>query len=224
MVKRLVNKVCAACISAGILATGAQASEIREWNFQVYLNEREIGHHKVQVQQNSGETRVEVEAKFAVKFLFVTAYRYLHTASEIWQGDCLSSISTDTNDNGDVLSIRSSFSDDSLQIRTKNEQSYLQGCVRSFAYWNPEWLATEKLLNTQNGEYETVLVTDKGMQSLEFKGQQVNARKLELQAGDKALDLWYTEQNDWIALQTRVAGGRLLSYYREPTESGEVSG
>ena len=45
------------------------------------------------------------EARFDVRFLFVSAYRYEHEAVERWQGGCLRELQSRTVTNGERVAV-----------------------------------------------------------------------------------------------------------------------
>lgn len=191
------------------------ASESKTWEFRVFLDDREIGYHTVKLNGNGQSRRVSVDAKFKVRFLFVTAYKYKHETEEVWRGDCLAEITSKTDDNGEPLFLESSPRGEKLFVDSHNGGNTLTGCIRSFTYWDPELLDTEMLLNTQSGEYQSAELQDLGFGELNVSDRTYSAKQFRLKVDGKEIDLWYTADNDWIALQTKVRGGRLLSYYRE---------
>ena len=63
----------------------AGSSELAgELRFRVRLDGREIGEHRYRIRVNGTEREVRSEARFDVKFLTFTAYRYVHDAAERW--------------------------------------------------------------------------------------------------------------------------------------------
>jgi len=183
------------------------------WQFRVFLDEKEIGYHNVSLNTRQQVKQVSVEADFIVKFLFFTAFRYQHQTEETWVGSCLSEIQSSTNNNGENLFIQKISDTTGFTIRTHAGEQSLDGCVRSFAYWDLELLKAERLLNTQSGEMEQVELRDLGKSVLQFEGQNIPAFKYRLLLKDKHIDLWYSTDMDWLALQSETEGGYQLSYY-----------
>jgi len=71
------------------------------WRFRVYLDDREIGYHHFSVQR-SGDLRVlRSEARFEYRLMFVKLFHYEHENRETWSGDCLRSIESRTDSNGE---------------------------------------------------------------------------------------------------------------------------
>ena len=175
-------------------APAAEAAS-RNWNFRVLLDGREVGRHTFSREEAGGEARVVSDARFDVRFLFVTAYRYEHRAHERWRGDCLVSIEARTDDNG----VRN-------EVRMRPTE-----CVRSFCYWDPAILGASRLLNAQTGEIVAVRSTALGAESLSVGGREVRAERHRLTGANLSIDLWYAGR-DWVALESSVAGGRRLRY------------
>lgn len=185
----------------------------KEWQFRVFLDDREIGTHTVKMKPYKDLKQVSVNADFKVKFLFLTAFSYEHQTEEVWQGSCLTDIQSTTNNNGESLFVRKQPSTANFKILTHAGEQELQGCVRSFAYWDPDLLKADKLLNTQTGEYEAVDVIEMGQSNIAIDGQNVQAIQYRLAMEDKRVDLWYSEDKQWLALKSETEDGYQISYY-----------
>lgn len=190
----------------------AHASLSGEWRFKVLLDGSEIGTHRFRVEEREGERRVQSDARFAVKFLFFDAYTYVHEARERWRGDCLQAIESRTDDNGERLRVRGAREGDRFEVATRDGKEALPGCVMSFAYWNPAMLGAARLLNAQTGEYNEVRVEPLSEEVLDVRGRAVPARRYALHARDFRIDVWYAADKQWVQLESRTEGGRMLRY------------
>ena len=203
-------------LTAGTIpAATASLDQVDEkrWQFDVLLNDKPIGTHTFAVQENNDQLVLETEASFDVKFLFVTAFRYRHQNTEIWAGGCLASIDAVTDSNGKVLEVRGQRAADGFAVVDAEGSSELTGCVQSFAYWNPAVLKSERLLNSQTGDYETVTVTYDGPDQVSVAGQQVDAYRYTMAAKGGDITLWYSRDGlTWLALEAPAKGGRTLAY------------
>ena len=195
-------------------ATGGTAAP-SEWNFRVYLDDTPIGRHRFTLQRKGDEAQLRSEARFEVKLLFITAYRYAHQAEERWRGNCLAGLSANTDDDGrrSVVEVQPAGSPGGrLSVTGPKERLSLDGCVMSYAYWNPDILRQGRLLNAQTGEYEAVQVADLGEQSVTVRGVPVPARRYRIAGPKNPIDLWYSPTREWLALEAAVDGGRRLKY------------
>ncbi len=155
------------------------------------------------------------EARFEVKWLFMTAYRYEHLSLERWRGDCLTGIESRTRDGDETLAVGSSLAGDRLVVQGPKGEVVLPPCPMTFAYWNPRILQASHLLNAQTGEYLAVRSVFLGEERLVVAGAPRSARRYALRARGLEIDLWYDEAGQWLALESRVAGGRRLRYHLE---------
>ena len=195
----------------GAEADGAGAA--RKWQFRVYLDEKPIGTHEFRVKESAGRQVLSTEAEFDVKLLFITAFRYRHRNIETWQDDCLQSIDARTNNNGDQLLVQGERRDDVFKLRTGSGASDLDGCVQTFAYWNPSILESDRLLNSQTGEYEDVEVAYDGSERIAVDGSSIAADRYRLTAKGGDIRLWYSaDDRRWLALEAPAKGGRTIRY------------
>jgi Family of unknown function (DUF6134) len=193
----------------------AQATEpAGDWNFRALLDGEPIGQHRFSVVVQGDERRVTSEARFAVKFLGLTAYRYQHRATEQWRGGCLTALDSTTDDDGKPSRVRAEQNEATFRVVTQADQpaAALKGCVMSFAYWNPAIQSQSQLLNAQTGRYEAVQVQRVGTGSVDVRGKSVAATEFRITGPAQPIHVWYSLQGDWVGLDSVVGGGRKLSY------------
>lgn len=94
MARHLRIGAARSCLLAGLaLAVPAWATPDTSWNFSVLLDGRAIGTHRFELRPTGNETRsLQSDARFDVKILGFTVYRYRHEARETWEGNCLDQI------------------------------------------------------------------------------------------------------------------------------------
>jgi Family of unknown function (DUF6134) len=195
-----------------LASTTAGAAASQEWRFRVFLEDREIGTHSFRVVQTNGERRVESDAQFAVKFLFIDAYTYSHRAREHWRGDCLATLDANTDDNGERLIVRGARHAGGFNLAATRGDAELPACVMPFAYWNPAMLKQPRLLNVQTGELVEVRVEALGEETVPVRGAPVAAQRYALHAPKFRIDVWYLGDREWVQLESRTESGRLLRY------------
>lgn len=195
-------------------STTSTTSDRALWEFQVLLDGRDIGYHRFDIQQEDGVERADIEARFEVEILFFTAYRYVHDNQETWRGDCLQQIESSTDDNGKQYDIAGRAEDNTFTLQRNDATEAIQSsCLKTFAYWNPEILEAEKLLNAQTGEWKPVTVESVGVTPFEVAGEPVASEEYRLLIPDGAIRLWYQQDNgQWLGLETETEGGRTLRY------------
>jgi hypothetical protein len=169
-----------------LLSAPSVHADSKIWDFKVYLDGREVGTHRFTLTEKGDVRELRSVARFDLRFLFVTAWRYRHEATERWRDGCLESLVSRTEDNGEPYAV---------------EWRRGEGCEMSFAYWNPSILRASRLLNAQTGEVEPV------------RFARLADGRWRLSAPAIRIDLEYA-QGDWVALEA-LKDGRRLRYVRE---------
>lgn len=187
----------------------------RVYQFTATLDGKPIGDHRFEVRADGGRTQVTSRARFKVKFLMLTAYRYWHEATEVWEGACLARIDARTDDNGREYAVTGERLSDHFRVTAAGTARELSGCVLSFAYWDRRILEAKHLLNAQTGDYHTVAVEHLGSDPVRVGDATIAADRWRLNAEDLAIDLWYAPDGRWLALESAAAGGRRLRYTLE---------
>lgn len=200
--------LCSAAITHVKAATPA-----RNWEFSVLLDDKEIGYHTFSVTQDGDGQRFETEAKFDVKFLFITAFRYRHQNVEAWSNGCLASIDASTNSNGEKFEVSGRRTGGRFELLESSAAVELPTCVQTFAYWNPDILQARNLLNSQTGEYENVEITREGRDTVAVGDELIAADRYRLSAKAGDITLWYAAADQrWLALEAPAKGGRTIRY------------
>jgi len=208
--------VVALFVSCGPLsadpADNDDAASGSAWNFRVYLDEKEIGYHHFYLVEAGDTRQLKSVASFEYNLMFVRLFHYEHENNEIWKGDCLQSIDSRTNANGKSFRVNGRRTDGEFRVSANGAEESLPECVMSFAYWNPSFLGQSTLLNTQDGEFLDVEFSGPVFEQLRVDGGQRPSYRYHLAAGDLKLDLWYSADRQWLALESEVRGGRKLRY------------
>jgi hypothetical protein len=193
---------------------GTEVNGASEWLFRVYLNDREIGEHAFRLRQEDGLQRMDIQADFEVKLLFVTAYDYDHDTVEFWNGGCLQEIQAQTDDNGKQYAVAGRDTGPVFELTRNDEQAVLeQPCVKTFAYWDRSILQAERLLNAQTGLFEPVDIEAGGLERIELAGLPVDAERYTIRTPDGEIRLWYhAVDGQWLALEAPREKGRVIRY------------
>ena len=182
------------------------------WDFRVFLDDKEIGTHRFDLVDNGGERVLTSQAQMTVKILFVTAYTYDHHDVEHWSGDCVAKLASKTDDNGKQHRVDAQRSNGATVVKTEQGTQTLGDCVLTFAYWNPVMVRQARLLNSQDGEYIDVKITEAGADEIMVRGVKTAARRYELRSKKLSIDLWYSSKNEWLALESLTDRGQKLIY------------
>lgn len=214
--KRLTLEMITIFLIGILLVTPAPAqdsgNDVARWDFNVFLDDKKVGEHQFVVSETNGLKQVRSEASFLYKILFISAYRYEHQADERWAGNCLLEFDANTTTNGKQIRVSGEQSGAGFIVGEGDNAVALPECVMTFAYWNPDFLEQSRLLNPQTGEYVEVVVEEVGAELLEVRGNPVPATRFRLTANKLDLTLWYSPDDEWLALESVAKGGRIVRY------------
>lgn len=204
------------CALLGPLSLAADATTAgdQSFHFEVLLDERPIGEHRFEIDVSGDQQRVTSRAELEVDFLFLTAYRYRHQSNEVFRNGCLERLSSTTNDNGTRYAINGSAVSDGFRVDRGEEVEQLDGCVKTFAYWDESILQQPWLLNPQTGELESVSVQRRGPEQVEVSGREVAADHFQLITDELTINLWYNDELGWVRLASDTGKGATLIYRR----------
>lgn len=205
---------CAIMIAGLAPALASAPAPARTWEFEVLLDGSRIGSHRFELVDRDGGYQLDSEARFDIRFLFFNAFRYRHSNTEVWSDGCLSSIRSTTDTNGEAQSVSGTSIGDRLVVRADDGEQAIDGCVMSFAYWDPDFLQQPRLLNPQTGEYLSVVVERVDTTTFSASGSQAPAEAWRLRAGQIELTVWYSKEREWLGLESVAKGGRILRYER----------
>jgi hypothetical protein len=203
--------------AAGILSLCAwhATAQPRAWKFEVMLDDKPIGHHDFVLTGEVPQRELRSDARFDITLLFISAYRYRHQARETWNGDCLAQLASSTDDNGTLTSVEASGDDRRFIVRNAAGSNAHEGCVMSFAYWNPAILRQPRLLNPQTGRLETVSIRQLPDTQFAIGQRVVPATHYRITGPANPIELWYAADGDWLQLASTVKGGMRLLYRRK---------
>jgi hypothetical protein len=226
---RSIPKVLAVAATLGLsfaMPVGATATEgVRELNFDVFLDDREIGFQRFTLTPTDDGTRIETQAKFAVKVLRITAFEYDHRNTEFWRNGCLQTIEARTDSNGRKQAVSGRDRGSTFVVATASGEQTLGDCVASFAYWDRRVLRErQQLLNSQTGEYTPVRIEPLGAGSVRVGGRDVKVERYAIRGKGIDISVAYAAgSSDWIALDSKLDGGRTLRYRRDPGDLGALA-
>jgi hypothetical protein len=180
-----------------------------EWKFDAVLNDKVIGQHTF-IYENE---KTISNANFKFEYLFMD-FIYQHKSTETWQEGCLKTISSKTDDDGDLYEVSGHIGTDRFLVTTNNKTSELPSCVMTFAYGNPKILEQKKLMNSQSGEYLDVDIQFIREENHIVKGEDILTDLWRIEAniddGDLLIHLWYDKNMNWVSLKSQTPIGDML--------------
>lgn len=184
-----------------------------EWVFDVVLNNKVIGQHTFIYK---GEKTIS-DANFQFEYFFMD-FNYQHKSIETWEGNCLKTISSKTNDDGDLYEVNGQSGTKQFLVTSNKKTTELPICIMTFAYGNPKILEQKKLMNSQNGEYLDVDIQFLREENHMVMGKEIPTSLWQIEAeddgGDLLVNLWYDENMNWVSLKSKTPIGDMQYYLK----------
>ena len=174
------------------------------------MDGKPIGTHQFVLYDTENNQQIlKSEAKFNIKILSISFFKYHHQASEAWENNCLKKLEAKTQENSKTTLVKGVQEKTSFKLSAPNSSEINAECVMTFAYWNPKILQQKKLLNPQNGDYLSANISALGQETIFAKGQSVKAEHYKIDTAKFKIDIWYGQDNEWLALKSLTEDGRI---------------
>ena len=183
-------------------------------NFQVQLNDKDIGFHVFNVQNDV----ISNKAQFDVKLWFIPAYKYRHTATEVYKDNCLVQLESETQDGADFFELSSLADSAFFKIKVNDKDYNHPACSQTFRYWDIQFTEQSLAINPQDGEIFKLSFSKDVDEEVKTKTNTFLANKYTLRAINDQdekfhIELWY-EQNSkkWIKLKSYLKDDNVITY------------
>jgi hypothetical protein len=185
-------------------------AEAQSWNFDVSMDGKPIGTHQFVLSEKENNQQIlKSDAKFNIKILSISFFKYHHQANETWENNCLKKLEAKTQENSKTTVVKGQLEKAAFKISAPASAEIDAECVMTFAYWNPKILQQKKLLNPQTGDYLSANISSLGQESILVKGQNVKANHYKIDTAKFKIDIWYGQDDEWLALQSLTEDGRI---------------
>ena len=185
-------------------------AQAQSWNFDVSMDGKSIGTHQFMLSDKENNQQIlKSEAKFDIKILSISFFKYHHQANETWENNCLKKLEAKTQENNQTTIVKGVQEKTAFKISSPSASEINDECVMTFAYWNPKILQQKKLLNPQTGDYLSANITSLGKENVLVKGQTVKADHYKIDTAKFKIDIWYGVDDTWLALQSLTEDGRI---------------
>jgi len=178
----------------------------KEWTFDAILNDKLIGQHTFIYKDD----KTLSQANFEFEYFFMD-FIYQHKSTETWDGNCLKSITSNTDDDGEIYDVDGRLGLDGFVVSSNNKTAKLPLCIMTFSYGNPKILEQKKLMNAQSGEYLGVDIQFLSQEDYILKGKNIKANLWQIKAegenGDLLIHLWYDKNMQWVGLKSSTPIG-----------------
>ena len=171
----------------------------------------QIGTHTVELKRAGKETSVNLETNVEVKVLFVTAYRFQHSATERWVNGRLVELNSETDDNGTQHKLTAALKGAALEVDADGKAAQVDKNIIPSSLWNPELVRQSVMLDTQTGQVMPISVVDGGSEEVTVETGPAPAHRYTIK-GKFSQDVWYDSRGRLVQSQLVAKDGSVISY------------
>jgi hypothetical protein len=167
--------------------------------FSILYKDDRIGAHTVAHSAATGETWVTTEINLVVKALFFTVYAFRHHSKESWRDGLLSSLASETVEDGETLLVTGAATPQGFQVVTKGIPFIAaHGALTSNDLWTPTVLEQATVIDAQHGGVIGVSMRKVAEEQIAVAGRQVHATRYRLITPYLAGSIWYDDAGQWV--------------------------
>ena len=179
--------------------------------FTVLRDGSRVGTHTVDFRLSGSRLDVVSTFEIAIRFMFITAYRYSYVSRAIWEDGRLLSLTAEIDDDGERAVVRARRVGERVQI--SGPAGELSGPLHIIPtnHWNPTVLDRREVLNTLTGALNRVTIADQGKTTVRTEDGVRQGRHFRY-SGDLEVESWYDSTGRWIKLRFKGKDGSTIEY------------
>jgi hypothetical protein len=203
---------CALALPLILLSFAAQAGNSSQYTFDVFMDGKQIGHHRVAVNEDAGRIEVKAATNLVVRAAFIPVFRFEHQRREIWENGQPVLISARTNDDGKKLNITVRPEKHGYVRIVNGRIDRFDDSVKVMTLWNRDIVNHTRFVSVILDKIIDVTFQYLGRERLILDGRAVVADHYRMD-GDDHRDIWYDEGGQVLKVEF-VRGGSEIQYVR----------
>lgn len=184
-------------------------------DFTITRNGEAIGTHSYRFARHGRQTTVDIRTEIDFRLFTIPVYRFQHQSREVWDGDTLASLVSQTDDNGEPVHLEVRAEGEVLTVQRQTETRAVEGPAIPASLWNASTLRHRRLIGTVGGSVLATRVIFLGETDLQVGGRTVATRHYRV-SGDFNRELWYDRSNQTLVhVRFEAEDGSQVEYVRQ---------
>jgi Family of unknown function (DUF6134) len=182
-------------------------------DFDVVRQGSVIGHHRFRFTEEAGKLVVDIDVNVKVDVMFVTVYRFLYQAREVWEGDRLVAMTVHANDDGTPHEVEAVLRDGAFAVTHNGTASRVPAGLLPTSLWNPATLKQTVLLGGLRGDVMPTTVTALDKSAVDTPAGRVTVEGYLVDAQpDFKRRVWYSDAGTLLAIGLKGQDGSDVMY------------
>jgi hypothetical protein len=132
-----------------LLFGAAQAADTAQ--YIILRDGKPVGSSLLRFERHGDRLEVTTDARVRVAIGFLTLYEYRHVGREVWQGDRLVALETETDDNGRHMAVSGRLTGRGFEIDGRDGTVIAPPDIRPMSFWREDAVAQPRLLDNETG-------------------------------------------------------------------------
>ena len=179
--------------------------------FDVRRNGDSVGEHTVTFRQDGDDLIAETTFDIAIRFAFITVYRYSHRSTEVWRDGQLQALTAWTDDDGEVGQVEIARDGDVIAVRYPDGSDATAAHLFPTTHWNASVLGADRVFNTLTGNANKVEIVPGPMETIVTGAGEREARRYAY-TGQLQNEVWYDDAGRWVKMRFTAKGGSVIEY------------
>jgi hypothetical protein len=178
--------------------------------FSILYKGGRIGTHTVSYSSATGVTQIDTEIELLVKVAFFTVFAYSHRSSETWQKGRLTSLVSETVEQGETLRVEGAATPQGFRVVSKGGPFIASSAtLTSNSLWTPSVLEQATVVDAQHGGIIGVSAHKVGAEQIQIAGREVWATRYTFITPYLAGSIWYDGSDLWVRGEFERDGARI---------------
>lgn len=181
-------------------------------HFRALYRGKPVGEHKVTFQERGDSLVVITHVRIVVKVWFLTAFRYVHDAVEVWKSGQLVSIDSTTNDNGAHFTVSGRAVREGFRVSSADGPFLAaSSLMTSNTIWNRRLMGETTMIDVQHGGVTGLVVKPLGKERIQISDRLVMAARFQIITPYYAGSLFF-DSNGHLIRGVMEQQGEILEY------------
>ncbi|WP_156612579.1 DUF6134 family protein [Paramagnetospirillum marisnigri] len=167
--------------------------------FSVLYDGDRIGSHTILSSSANRETVITTEIHLLVKTAFITTYAFAHRSEEVWRMGQLSSMRSDTEEDGESLHVEGRETPQGFRVVSKGRPFFAPAAtLTSNSLWTPQVLEQDTVVDAQHGGVIGITSRKYADEELLISGHRVPVTRYTFITPYLAGSIWYDRKSLWV--------------------------
>jgi Family of unknown function (DUF6134) len=187
-------------------AAARPPSDIR---FRVLRGGSEIGTHTIAFRSAGDGWSAHTSIDLQVRVAFITAFRFVHDSEETWRDDALTSLRSQTNNNGTQYEVTGAAVVDGFRVVGPGGPLVVpSGLLTSNGLWDPRFTTQSRLISAQEGGEIGLSIRRVGEETASGAAG-MDSTKFRMVTPQIGGYLWYDRSDHWVRAVLEIRGETL---------------